>query len=96
MYEAIMSERKKLIEVHSETDQLQHCSCCDGPTIQTKLFYKELETDSHFGFQTYLDCCKDQVGDIVDWYSFEDYKKVTKKENFHGIVLTHIAGYKRS
>lgn len=88
-------KRKQLIEVHSDETQLQHCACCDGKSVEVNSFYKELE-GNNFGFQTYLDCCKDKVGQVVDWYPLEKYQKIIKKENYHGIVLNRISGYQKS
>lgn len=87
---------KKLIEVHSEKPQMEHCACCDGESKLVTKFYKELE-GSYFGFQTYLDCCVSQVGEVVDWYNLEDYNKKVKMYKLgNGIGIAEIKGYKNS
>lgn len=88
----LMTE-KKLIELHSLTPYLTHCACCDGATKEVTLFYKVLEANNQLSFQTYLPCCKDKVGTVVDWYSWEDYNQVIEVKKIQGFNINQIKGY---
>lgn len=84
---------KELIQLESKTPQLYHCACCDGASQEVTTFYKELQPDNTLSFNTYLTCCQEKVGKVVDWYSWEEYNKVTGNFSFGGYKVNKIKGY---
>lgn len=82
---------KKLIKFYSESEHMVHCACCDGESFLVKEWYQELVNEKEIGFNKYLECCKDSVGNVVDWCDYEDYKTPVGKDKRYGINI--IKGY---
>lgn len=83
---------KKLIEVHCQDEKMISCSFCDGESEETSIFYKEC-IGTYFSPETYLKCCLEKVGKVVDWYSLEEYEKCTGKIGVAFIEIKKIKGY---
>lgn len=84
-------KEKELIEVHSETELLIFCACCDSNSVETKKFYKEKE-GNYLSFNSYLDCCKDKVGKVVDWVDLDEYQRPIGKYRIYGKAINIIKG----
>jgi hypothetical protein len=70
------------------------CSCCDETIdFESFIWYKELKDDRYFEFNTYLACCKDKVGIVVDWYNNEEYNEVVEIIELAGHKMNVIKGY---
>jgi hypothetical protein len=55
---------KDLIEIHADEEHMIHCDCCDGESVLTNIWYIPSES---YGLPRYLACCKNKVGNVVDW-----------------------------
>ena len=86
---------KRLIQVHSQDPHYICCSCCDETSESDSfVWYKELqENEKYFEPQTYLDCCKDKVGVVIDWFNLEDYERTTGFSTLFGVKVRYISGY---
>ena len=86
---------KNLIAVHSKTPKLIFCSCCDESIdFESVKWYKELNEDGgSFKFNSYLDCCKDKIGIVVDSYDNEEYNEVVEIVDIGGHKINRIKGY---
>jgi hypothetical protein len=84
-------EQKELIEVHAEEEQLIVCACCDSTSVMTNKFYKVKE-GNFLSFWSYLDCCKDKMGTVVDWVDLDEYQKPIGKYKIYGKSINIIKG----
>jgi hypothetical protein len=89
---------KNLIQVHSKAPKLKFCSCCDETVdFESNVWYKELEEGGcYFKFNTYLSCCKDKIGIVVDSFDDEEYYQVVKIVELGGHKMNQIKGYVKS
>lgn len=60
--------KKKLIAMYSDRTHLKMCYHCDSMAQRVKKYYILAEPKSATDIRlTYLDCCKDEVGVVVNW-----------------------------
>lgn len=85
---------KQLIEIQSEKPHSVHCAHCDGASQEVTTFYKEFTAGKeNLSMQSYLSCCIHKVGEVVDWYSWEDYNTIVGHYYFQGFRVNKIKGY---
>ena len=89
-------KKKKLIRITSKEKISQFCHHCDRNMHEVKVFYKELMDDGfHFKRATYLDCCLDKIGVVIDDYCWEKYNEITESDDHNGVPIHRIFGYKK-
>lgn len=86
-----MKLKTPLIQVDSQDKVLIHCACCDGESKEVNKFYKKID-GQFLSFESYLDCCKDKVGEVIDWVDWSDYNKAEKYSYSMGHKIKHIKG----
>lgn len=84
---------KKLLEIHCSSPKMILCACCDSVFKEVKTYYKVIGVNNALSFQSYLDCCKNRIGNVVDWDEEDEINKIVKYELYGGQVVGKIKGY---